>query len=343
MSRRIKENTTTTTVSQVQKPTNYSEQIVRIGRRGETKEYVTKKYQQPTRVVQTETKYDPKTGASQKITSTSYRPEAKVVTETRRYGTPTETTTTTTKYQPPTTSTQVTETRRKYGPNSSTEQTTTTKTTQVTETRRKYGPTPTTQTQTTTTTSKYQPSSTSTQVTETRRKYGPVSTSTKETTTTTTTTTTKYPPITTTQVTESRRKYEPVTVSTNQTTSLRSRGANLQPSTQGDTRIKIGPSSNTQNEEFVTVPLKVTEIKTRYGPDSKTSKQVTYTTYQPTRAKPITDNYIDEDNDDFVVSEKRSEKYVNDNGKEKKEVTVETTTADGTKKREYRRFYAGKK
>jgi hypothetical protein len=341
MSRRIQENTTTTTVSKVQKPTNYSEQIVRIGHRGDTKEYVTKKYQQPTRVVQTETKYDPKTGASQRIISTSFQPEAKIVTETRRLGAPTETTTTTTKYQPPTTSTQVTETRRKYGPTSSTQQTTTTtKTTQVTETRRKYGPTSTAQT-TTTTTSKYQPASTSTQVTETRRKYGPLSSSTKETTTTTTTT--KYQPSTTTQVTESRRKYEPVSASTNQTTSLRSKYANLQPSTQGDTKIKIGPSSNTQKEDFVTVPLKVTEVKTRYGPDSKTSKQVTYTTYQPGRAKPITDNYVDEDNDVFVVSEKRSEKYVNDNGKEKKEVTVETTTADGTKKREYRRFYAGKK
>lgn len=340
------QETTTTTTSKVQKPTKYSEQIVRIGRRGDTQEYVTKKYEQPTRVVSTQTKVDPKTGATQRYISTNYQPEAKIVTETRRRGTPTETktTTTTTKYQPSTsTTTQVTESRRRYGgPTSSTQETTTTtKTTQVTETRRKYAPAPVT----TTTTTKYQPSSTSTQVTETKRKYGPLSTSTKETTTTTTTT--KYQPstTTTTQVTESRRKYGPLSVSTNTsntTSTLRSKATNLQPSTQGDTRIKIGPSANTQKDEFVTVPIKVTEKRTRYGPDSQTSKQVTYTTYQPSRAKPLTNNYVDDDNNACVVSEKRCEKYVNDNGREKKEVTVEKTTADGTKKREYRRFFGSK-
>ncbi len=90
------------------------------------------------------------------------------------------------------------------------------------------------------------------------------------------------------------------------------------------------------------MPLKVTETKTRYGPDSKSSKEVTYTTYQQSRAKPITDNYRDKDNKVYVVSEKRSEKYTNDNGNVKKNVTVEKTVSDGSGKREYRRFYGSK-
>lgn len=247
-SRRTQETNTTTT-SQIQKPTKYTESIVRIGRRGKNdiQETITKTYQQPKRVVETKTKYDPKTGTSQKITTIGYQP-AKVVTETRR----------------------------KNGPSTGTKEITTT-------------------------TSKYQPSSKV--VTETTKRYGPVSSSTKETTVTTT-------------------KYQPQTKVT-------------------ETRTRYGTSNVPDKDGYVTVPLKVSESNERIGHDKKSSKQVTYITYQPGRAKPITDNYVDKDNDVFVVSEKRTEKYSNNNGNEKTSVTVEKTVDDG-KKRQYRRFQASK-
>lgn len=244
------QETNTTTFSQIQKPTKYTESIVRIGRRGknDTQEIITKTYQQPTRVVETKTRYDPKTGTTQKITTTGYQPQAKVVTETRR----------------------------KNEPSKGTKEITTT-------------------------TSKYQPSSKV--VTETTKRYGPVSSSTKETTVTTT-------------------KYQPQTKVT-------------------ETRTRYGTSNIPDKDGYVTVPLKVSEAKKRYGPDVKSSKQVTYITYQPGRAKPINDNNVDKKNDVFVVSEKRTEKYSNNNGNEKKCVTVEKTVDDG-KKRQFRRFQASK-
>ena len=96
-------------------------------------------------------------------------------------------------------------------------------------------------------------------------------------------------------------------------------------------------------DEFVTAPIKVSETKTRYGPDSKGSKETTYITYQRSRARPLTNNYEEEDNKGFYVSERRTEKYSNDNGKENKVVTVEKTTSDGGKTREVRRFYTSNK
>lgn len=289
--RSTKETTTTTsTRGQPATTTKYSEQILRVGRPGTkgAQEIITKSYQQPAKVTETKTRYDPKTGTTQKTTTTGYQPATKVTTETWK----------------------------KYGPNASTTQTTTTtkyqpNTQVVTETKR-YG-TPTT----------------------TTRKYGPVTTSSKQTTTTTTTTT-KYPPTTT--VTETRRKYGPVTTSTKETTTTTTK---YQPTTKvTETRTRYGQT--TGGNDYVTVPLKVTETKTRYGPDSKSSKEVTYTTYQQSRAKPITDSYRDKDNKVYVVSEKRSEKYTNDNGNVKKNVTVEKTVSDGSGKREYRRFYGSK-
>ena len=277
-----KETTTTTsTSSKINQPTKYSETIVRIGRPGSknAQEIITRKYQQPTRVEETTTKYDPKTGAHQKITTVGYKPETMVVTETRRRG----------------------------------------------------GNQPTTTTTTTTTSSKYQPSS-NVIVSEPRSRYAPLSKSVKETTTTTSISN-KYQPQT--KITETRRRYGPVTSSTKETTTT--------------TTTISGPGTQkrysvyTPDEEgFVTVPIKVSEKTTAYGPDKKSSKEVTYTTYQKTRAKPITDNYEEKDNKVFVVSEKRTEKYSNDNGKEKKYVTIEKKVADGPKTTGYRRFYASK-
>ena len=96
------ETTTTTTSTKLQQPTKYSEQIVRYGRKGQegAQEIVTRKYQVPTKVTETKTRYDATTGTTQKTTTIGYKPEEKVVKEVRRYGTPTNaqkaTTTTTT-------------------------------------------------------------------------------------------------------------------------------------------------------------------------------------------------------------------------------------------------------
>ena len=325
----------TNSASKSQNPTKYTETRVRYGRPGSenAQEIVTKKYQQSSRTTETTTRYDPKTGTTQKTTTTSYKPETKVITETRRrYGSPNsgfeETTTTTTKstrYQPqakninPETKPKkkgydnlqmshatsiknsaigeppqtITRARRKFGPNSSQETTTTTKTapkTTITETKRKYGPSNCTTEETTKTITKNQPFSTITKTIETRHF----------------TSSTLSP---TPKVTESRRR--------------------------------LGPSNS--KDEFVTAPIKVSETKTRYGPESKASKETTYITYQRSRARPITDNYDEKDNKVFVVSEKRNEKYTNDNGNEKKYVTVEKTTSDGGNRREVRRFYASNK
>ena len=321
----------TNSASKYQNPTKYTETRVRYGRPGSenAQEIVTKKYQQSSRMTETTTRYDPKTGTTQKTTTTSYKPETKVVTETRRrYGPNSgveEITTKTTRYapqaknietepkpkkkgyanlqmshaasvknsaigEPPQT---ITRARRKYGPNSSQETTTTTQTapkTTITETKRRYGPSNCTTEETTKTITKKQPFSTITKTIETRHF----------------TSSTLSP---TPNVTESRRR--------------------------------LGPSNS--KDEFVTVPIKVSENKTRYGPESKASKETTYITYQRSRARPISDNYDEKDNKVFVVSEKRNEKYTNENGNEKKYVTVEKTTSDGGNRREVRRYYASNK
>jgi hypothetical protein len=321
----------TNSASKLQNPTKYTETRVRIGRPGSenAQEIITKKYQQSYRTTETKTRYDPKTGATQTTTTIGYKPETKVVTETRRrYGPYTnieKTTTTTTRYNPQEKNTEpdskpkkkgygglqmshatsiktsaigeppqaITRTRRKIGPNSSQETTTTTKTstnTKITETKRKYGPSNCTTEETTKTVIKKEPNSTVTQTVE-KRHF---------------TSSTLSP---TSKVTESRRRYEP----------------------------------SGSKDEFVTAPIKVSEKKTRYGPETKAEKETTYITYQRSRARPITDNYDEKDNKVFVVSEKRSEKYTNDNGNERKYVTVEKTTSDGGKRRDVRRFYASNK
>ena len=285
------QETTKTTSSKLQQPSKYSEFIVRIGRRGNggnIQETVTRKYQQPTKIEEIKTKHDPKTGTTKKVTSIGYKNEEKVVTETRRYGTPTnkQATATTSKYQPPM---AVNEKIRKIG--------------NPTNTNR--------------TTIKYQQP---TKVAEKRTRYGNISSSTKENTTTTS----KYQPQT--KVPETRTKYEPVTTTTTK----------VQPNkVVTQTRTRYGPLIGSNEEGYVTRPLKVIESTSRYGPETKTTKSVTYATYQESRLKPDSDN-------SNVVSEKRTEKYSNNNGNEKKEVAVEKTTDDGTKKRVFRRFHGSK-
>ena len=174
------------------------------------------------------------------------------------------------------------------------------------------------------TTTNYQPE---TKVTETRTRYVPV-------TSTSQTTTTKYQP--STRITETKTRYGPVTSSTQQTTTTK-----YQPSTKvTETRTRYGPSSSSNQDVYTTAPLKVIETKTRFGhrnegsgPETKSSKQVTYTNYQQSRARPIEEVGFNKDknNDVFVVSESRKEKYSNDNGKRQRYVVVEKTMSDGTK------------
>ncbi len=194
------ETSTKTTSTKLQQPTKYSEQIVRFGRRGQpgSEEIVTRKYQVPTKVTETKTRYDPSTGTTQKTTTIGYKPEQKVVKEVRRYGTPTNA---------------------------------------------------------------------------------------QQTTTTTT----------------SSRVNQPIKLTTKKT--------------------RYDGLSCSKGDSFGADATAVPETKTRFG--------------APLRAR-------GKGNDGFVVSEKRSEKYSNDNGKEQKVVTVEKTTADGTKRREVRRFYGSK-
>ena len=194
----------------------------------------------------------------------------------------------------------------------------------TTETTTRYDPKTGTSQRITTT--NYQPE---TKVTETRTRYGPV-TSTQQTTTT------KYQP--STRVTETKTRYGPVT-STQQTTTTK-----YQPSTRvTETRTRYGPSTNNQ-DVYTTAPLKVIETKTRFGHrnqkngglETKSSKEVTYTNYQQSRARPIEEvGYNDNKNKDvYVVSESRNEKYSNENGKRQRYVVIEKTMSDGTKQTE---------
>jgi hypothetical protein len=303
----------TNSASKSQNPTKYTEAKDRIGspRNQNAQEIISKRYQTSSRMTETKTSYEPKTGTSQKTTTINYKPDTKVVTQTRRRGGPyshiEETTTTETSYPEGKTikkgydkssgialpTQTVTRTRRKVGPNSSIETTTTTVSTvpgeKVTETKRSYGPKNCTTEETIRTVTKPQQVATYTQTIE-KRHF-------------TSTTLSKQPP-----------PREP--------------------------RGRLEPTSN--KDEFVTAPIKVSETKTKYGPETKTSKEVTYTTYQRSRARPITDNYEEKDNKVFVVSEKRNEKYTNDNGNEKKIVTVEKTTSDGGNRKGIRSFYKSK-
>ena len=354
----------TNSATKSQNPTKYTETRVRYGRPGSenAQEIITKKYQQSSRMTETTTRYDPKTGTTQKTTTTSYNPETKVITQTRRrYGSPNTDIeeTTTTSYNPE--NKVITQTRRRYGsPNTGIEETTTTTTKStryqpqaknadpetkpkkrgydnlqmshatsiknsaigeppqtITRARRKFGPN---SSQETTTTTKTAPKTT---ITETKRKYGPSNCTTEETTKTIT----KNQPFSTITKTIETRHFTSSTLSPTPKVT--------------ESRRRLGPSNS--KDEFVTAPIKVSETKTRYGPESKASKETTYITYQRSRARPITDNYDQKDNKVFVVSEKRNEKYTNDNGNEKKYVTVEKTTSDGGNRREVRRFYASNK
>ena len=351
----------TNSATKSQNPTKYTETRVRYGRPGSenAQEIITKKYQQSSRMTETTTRYDPKTGTTQKTTTTSYNPETKVITQTRRrYGSPNTDIeeTTTTSYNPE--NKVITQTRRRYGsPNTGIEETTTTTTKStryqpqaknadpetkpkkrgydnlqmshatsiknsaigeppqtVVRTRRKFGPNSSVEEKTITT--KAAPG----KITETKRKYGSPNCTTEETIRTIT------KPEQSSTVTEKIERHH-FTSST------------LSPTPKvTESRRRYQPSSN--QDEFVTAPIKVNETKTRYGPETKTSKEITYTTYQKSRARPITDNC---DEKVYVVSEKRNEKYTNDNGNEKKYVTVEKTTSDGGNRREVRRFYASNK
>ena len=322
----------TNSTSNSQNPTKYKETRVRYGRPGSenAQEIVTKQYQTSSRMTETTTRYDPKTGTTQKTTTTSYKPETKVVTETRRrYGSPNtgieETTTTTTKstrYQPQAKYTvPETKPKKKGYDNLQMSHATSIKNSAIGEppqtvvtTRRKFGPNSSIEEKTITT--KGAPG----KITETKRRYGSPNYTTEETIRTVT----KPGPSST--VTEKIEKRH-ITSST------------LSPTPQvTESRRRYQPSSN--KDEFVTAPIKVSETKTRYGPETKTSKEITYTTYQKSRARPITDN---SDEKVYVVSEKRNERYTNDNGNEKKYVTVEKTTSDGGNRREVRRFYASNK
>ena len=312
----------TSSASKMQKPSKYSETIIRSGRPGSqnAQEIVTKKYQYPTRVSETNTKYDPKTGTTQKTTTVGYKPETKIVTETRRRYGPNTTVTeeytkkTTFTKNPPTQKT--TEPKKKgYGPLSISHGTSI-KTSAiadppktVTTTRRRYAPN---SSQETTTTTKNAPK---TVITQTKRQYGSPNCTTEETTKTVT----NYGDSSTYTEKSKRQHFHTSTLS-------------KEPTYKG----------TTTKDEFVTVPIKVSETKTRYGPESKGSKEITYTTYQRSRARPLDNNYEEKDNKVFVVSEKRTEKYTNDNGNEKKYVTVEKTNSDGGKSRGIRRFYASK-
>ena len=317
----------TNSASKLQNPTKYREARIRIGRpgSGNAQEIVTKQYQQSSRTTQTTTRYDPKTGTTQKTTTIASQPETKVITQTRRrYGPNNETKeTTTTRYitQDKNTNPETKPKKKGYG-NLQISQATAIKTSGiaeppqiVTRTRRKVGPN---SSQETTTTTKTAPSTT---ITETRRKYGPTNCTTEETTRTIT----KRDPTSTVTQTIQKQHFTSSTLS-------------KQPPSTTESRRRYGPSSS--KDEFVTVPVKVSETKTRYGPETKGTKETTYITYQRSRARPITDNNDEKDNKVFVVSEKRSEKYTNDNGNENRVVTVEKTTSDGGKRR---RFYASNK
>ena len=300
----------TNSATKSQNPTKYTETRVRYGRPGSenAQEIVTKKYQQSSRMTETTIRYDPKTGTTQKTTTTSYNPETKVITQTRRrYGSPNTgiEETTTTSYNPE--NKVVTQTRRRYGsPNTGIEETTTTtKSTRyqpqaknadpetkpkkrgydnlqmshatsiknsaigeppqtVVRTRRKFGPNSSVEEKTTTT--KAAPG----KITETKRKYGSPNCTTEETIRTIT------KPEQSSTVTEKIERHH-FTSST------------LSPTPKvTESRRRYQPSSN--QDEFVTAPIKVSETKTRYGPETKTSKEITYTTYQKSRARPITDN-----------------------------------------------------
>lgn len=369
------ETKTTKETTTIQKPTKYTETIVRIGRRGDKsgiQEFVTKKYNQAQRVQETKTTYDPKTGATQKVTTVGYQPQSKVVTESRRIGGTTTTQTTTStgsknkpvqnvivsgprfknddlsksmkEKNPNQPSVNVTSPRSRYGGlSSSMKETTTTTTTNnknqpqttVTETRRRYGPVTTSFKQTTTTTSgnnKNQPQIT---VTETRRRYGPVTTSIKETSSTTSINNKNQPQIT---VTEPRSRYGPLSKSTKETTTTTT-------ISRGNAVGKRFSSYTPDEEGYVTVPIRVNDTSTNYGLDKKSSKDVTYITYQRTRPKPLSnaENYVEKDNKVFTVSEKRTEKYSNNNGNEQRTVTIEKNVNDVPQTRGYRRFYASKK
>ena len=324
----------TNSASKLQNPTKYKETRIRIGRPGSenAQEIVTKQYQQSYRTTETTTRYDPKTGATQKTTTIGYKPETKVITQTkRRYGPNNETKeTTTTRYitQDKNTNPETKPKKKGYG-NLQISQATAIKTSGtgiktsgvaeppqiVTRTRRKIGPN---SSQETTTTTKTAPSTT---ITETRRKYGPTNCTTEETTRTIT----KRDPTSTVTQTIQKQHFTSSTLS-------------KQPPSTTESRRRYGPSSS--KDEFVTVPVKVKETQTRYGPETKGTKETTYITYQRSRARPITDNNDEKDNKAYFVSEKRSEKYTNDNGNEKRVVTVEKTTSDGGKRR---RFYASNK
>ena len=329
------ETSTKTTSTKLQQPTKYSEQIVRFGRRGQpgSEEIVTRKYQVPTKVTETKTRYDPSTGTTQKTTTIGYKPEQKVVKEVRRYGTPTnaqQTTTTTSKYQP---STKVVTESKTYGTPFSAQKTTTTvskfppSAKIVTEVRKRCGtPTPSNaQDNTTTTSTKFQqPTKYSEQIVRFGRRGQPGSEE---------IVTRKYQ--VPTKVTETKTRYDPSTGTTQKTTTIgykpeqkvvkevRRYGTPTNASsTKGATKkTRYDGLSCSKGDSFGADATAVPETKTRFG--------------APLRAR-------GKGNDGFVVSEKRSEKYSNDNGKEQKVVTVEKTTADGTKRREVRRFYGSK-
>jgi hypothetical protein len=342
------ETTTTTTSTKLQQPTKYSEQIVRYGRKGQegAQEIVTRKYQVPTKVTETKTRYDATTGTTQKTTTIGYKPEEKVVREVRRYGTPTNAQKTTTKIQPPA---KVVNEVRRYGTPFSDQKTTSTvskfppSAKVVTEVRRRFG-TPTnaqqTTTTTTTTSTKFQqPTKYSeqivrygrkgqegaqeivtrkyqvpTKVTETKTRYEP------KTGTTQKTTTIGYKPEE--KVVREVRRYGTPTNAQKATTTTTTTTSRTQASTKAPAKkTRYDGLSCSKGESFGTEGLQAPEPKTRFG--------------APLRAR-------GKGNDGFVVTEKRSEKYSNENGKEKKEVTVEKTTADGTKRREVRRFYGSK-
>ena len=310
----------TNSASKSQNPTKYTEARVRIGspRNQNAQEIITKKYQTSSRMTESKTSYDPKTGATQKTTTVSYKPDTKVVTQTRRRGGPyshiEETTTTETSY-PDAKQKKKGYTNLQMSPGTATIKTSgiNEPTQTVTRTRRKVGPN--SSIQTTTTTVSTAPGE---KVTETKRRYGPKNCTTEETTRTIT----KPQEVATYTQTVEKRHFVTNTLSP-QPPQREPRGSN--------------------KDEFVTAPIKVSETKTRYGPESKTSKEVTYTTYQRSRARPLNDNYEEKDNKVFVVSEKRNEKYTNDNGNEKKYVTVEKTTTDGGNRRGIRSFYKSNK
>ena len=338
------ETSTKTTSTKLQQPTKYSEQIVRFGRRGQpgSEEIVTRKYQVPTKVTETKTRYDPSTGTTQKTTTIGYKPEQKVVKEVRRYGTPTNaqqtTTTTTSRYQP---STKVVTESKAYGTPFSAQKTTTTvskfppSAKIVTEVRKRCG-TPTASNakeNTTSTSTKFQqPTKYSEQIVRFGRRGQPGSEE---------IVTRKYQ--VPTKVTETKTKYDPSTGTTQKTTTI---GYKPEQKVVKEVR-RYGTPTNAQQTTTTTTsrvnpPIKLTTKKTRYDGLS-CSKGVSFGTEGLPLPEPKTrfgaqPRGRGKGNDGFVVSEKRSEKYSNENGKEQKVVTVEKTTADGTKRREVRRF-----